>query len=183
MSGGLQHIHMQYTPEWFHSGYYVYVITVEQAGAQRYYIGQTGDRNHLSSRSPFYRLWGHFNPYRSTDSQLFEYLHGALSEFPDKSSRRLKVERALADGIIKVKADYFKIDDLPETLDKAVHKIRRKQVEDIELLIIQALPKDQLINKNLKTGIAIDNDKAREYAQKILNHLNISNNGMQAQIL
>lgn len=182
MSEALQHIHIQYTPEWFDSGYYVYVITVEQEGTQRYYIGQTGDRNHLSSRSPFYRLWGHFNPYRSTDSQLFEYLYESLPTVTHESSRRVRVERALASGQIKVKADYFKIFDLPESLDKAVHKSMRKQVEDIELLIIQAVPKDQLINKNLKIGIAVDNDKAREFAHKILNHLNISCNGMQAQI-
>lgn len=178
MSAPIQHINFHYTPEWFASGYYVYIITVWHEGDYRYYIGQTGDRNHLSARSPFYRLWGHFNPYKSADGQLFQSLKEILRVDTRKISNRVKVESSIASGIISIKADYFKIFDLPEQLTRAEHTQMRKHVEDVESLIIQAIPKDALINKNPKDSVVVDNAEALATAKSILDQLNLYINGL-----
>lgn len=141
MSNNIVHIPIEFNAEWFQSGYFVYVISVKDnsKGIIHYYIGQTGDRYHQSARSPFYRLWGHYNPYNQksgTDAQLFK---GILKLLPnnDEVSNRIKVEKAINSKEIEIKADYFKIKDFTEEIGEKEHKQNRLLTENIETILIQ----------------------------------------------
>ena len=130
----LKHIPILFTHDWFESGYFVYVITiVHKSKGEYYYVGQTGDRNHNAARSPFYRLMGHFRPYKSTDNQLMVGLvsNGLINLIEGKSTR-ICIEEAIFTKVIEVKSDYFKINEF-DTID---HKVKTQYVEAIESEII-----------------------------------------------
>lgn len=179
MSIAISHIPIEFKPEWFQSGYFVYILTIKHKGKKTYYIGQTGDRYHTSSRSPYYRLWGHLNPYNintGSDSQLFKGLLKIIGNRKKEQSNRIKVEQAMASGDIELKADYFKIKEMPNNITRDEHIEYRKLVEDIETSIIQSIPKEFLINKkHLKThSKVVTNDKAKGFAEKIMKNLSIN---------
>ena len=140
MNNNIVHIPIEFNAEWFQSGYFVYVISVKHdSKGTYYYIGQTGDRFHQSARSPFYRLWGHYNPYNQnsgTDAQLFKSILKLLPK-NDEVSNRIKVERAVNSKEIEIKADYFKIKDIADNVGKEEHKQNRLLTEDIETILIQ----------------------------------------------
>lgn len=133
MGEEIKHIEISFNSEWFQSCYSVYVLTITHSGNEYFYIGQTGDRKHVSARSPFYRLMGHYSPYQGTDTQLVMGLikHNLIHK-PEDKSLRVCLEDAFYNKHITVKADYFKIIDFDE-LD---HPNKRKLAEKVEQLLI-----------------------------------------------
>ena len=129
MKKKLLHIPIVFNSDWFQSGYFVYVLTIShESKGTYYYVGQTGDRNHNSSRSPFYRLTAHFRPYKSTDNQLVVGLvtNNLITPAIEKSIR-VCIEESFVSKVLEVKSDYFKIDEF----DSLAHKSKTKFVESI----------------------------------------------------
>lgn len=130
-------INFEFSSEWFKSAYYVYVLMVQhKTKGFFFYIGQTGDKKYTSARSPFYRLWGHFNPYNSksgTDNQIIKGLlkYGLIIK-EDKQSLRYVIDKAFENNDISFSAKYFKIFDF----DNKGHKSKRLEVEMIEKHLI-----------------------------------------------
>lgn len=77
---------MKLDPLWFVMGYYVYVVVMKYEGSNRFYIGMIGDRKHLTARSPFYRMTGHFMLGGSTQNQIIKGIkaHLNIAEVTDK---------------------------------------------------------------------------------------------------
>lgn len=69
---------MELNPDWFRSGYYVYVVTIQYKRKKYFYVGMTGDRHHLTARSPFYRMNGHFIRGKSTQNQIVKGIEDKL---------------------------------------------------------------------------------------------------------
>lgn len=62
-------------PSWFEMGYYVYIVVITNQRQHYFYVGMTGDRKHLTARSPFYRMSGHFSlSKKSTENQIVRFL-------------------------------------------------------------------------------------------------------------
>lgn len=167
---------IEFNSEWFQSGYFVYVLVIEHKDNPTfYYIGQTGDRNHHSARSPFYRLMGHFNPYNlktGTDAQLVKGLiKHKLIEVSEGESVRVAIERAISSNEIKITAHYFKIFDF----DSEDHKKRRNHTEDIETCLIQMFCKTSTTcvfnEKESRNDTARQNKKAIDMAEQIYSQL------------
>jgi len=156
MRDNIKELEINFDSEWFQSGYYVYVISITHVSkGNYYYVGQTGDRKHVSARSPFYRLMGHFNPYNlknGTDSQLIKGLiNNNLIELPsDNKSTRICIEEAIQNKSIIINPTYFKISDF----DKADHSSKRENVEEIESALIKLFSdkKLRLFNNPTKIG-------------------------------
>ena len=175
MKEEIEQMEIIFKPEWFQSAYYVYVLTIEHNDKQTYYyVGQTGDRNHKSARSPFYRLMGHYNTYnftKGTDAQLVKGLfNNNLIKQPEDKSKRVCVEEAIKSGAIKITAKYFKIADFGEL----EHKSCVKMVEEIELKLIQLMKKKyELFNKQSDEIKEITNKENIERAETIFNLLRV----------
>lgn len=173
ISETLEQTTISFNPEWFQSGYYVYVLTIKHKDKRTfYYVGQTGDRKHNSARSPFYRLMAHFSPYTSTDNQLVKGIIGnSLIVTTLEKSVRVCLEEAFCKRVITVKSDYFRI----EKFDQAEHSIRRKHVEAIEQILIDHFIKENKTvfntpgNPNSKK--VERNEEAYRIAQKIIGQL------------
>jgi hypothetical protein len=175
MPKNLEHIPIVFNSDWFQSGYYVYVLTINHiSNVTYYYVGQTGDRFHKAARSPFYRLMAHFRPYKSTDNQLVVGLENkGLIKLEEGKSRRVCIEEAIVNKVIEVKSDYFKIDQF-DTLE---HQSKTKFVEAVEQEIINTLVSQNkmLINDLNKIGAkktVISND-AKKKALEIIKSLRI----------
>ena len=126
---GIEQIVINFNPEWYQSAYYVHVLTiVHKTKGAYYYVGQTGDRKHVSARSPFYRLMGHFNTYnfsKSTDAQLVKGLFANnLIKEDEGQSKRVCVEEAIVNKTITIQAKYFKLNDF-DSLDHVAKKFYR----------------------------------------------------------
>jgi hypothetical protein len=134
----IKEMEISFNPEWFKSGYYIYVLTVvHKTKGTYYYIGQTGDRKHIAARSPFYRLTGHFSSYNlksGTDNQLVKGLiNNFLVETPSENKKaRICIEEAIENKSVTITANYYAISDF----DKSDHLEKRKFVEEIELALL-----------------------------------------------
>jgi hypothetical protein len=141
-------------------GFSVYLIEVEYAGTNYYYVGMTGDNHYRSARAGFYRLVGHleYQNRRSTQNQLLK----ALAEIMKTHSRRelnQKIDKAL------ITFHHFPIDGfVPDpnlklaSEDNGYRKLRQ-EVLDLENALIHRLrPKlsSRLLNdtkgKDYKNG-------------------------------
>ena len=162
MSEEIKHIEISFNAEWFQPCYSVYLLTIKKSSKEvYYYIGQTGDRKHISARSPFYRLMGHYSPYQGTDTQLVKGLikHKLINKAEGKSLR-VCLETAFYNKHVEVKADYFKIRDF----DEQTHLEKRILVEQVEQLMIDYfVKKGKTIFNNVHTNL-IEKAKANEEA-------------------
>lgn len=170
-------LQLNYDSEWFTSRYYVYIIKIVVSNDTYYYIGQTGDRHFIAARSPFYRLWGHFNPYnlkKGTDSQLMSNLFKRnVFRKKDGDSNRLTIDRALAKRDAVITAQFYPIYDFEDDftqLSKKNHKNKRVFVEQIEKGVIEGLDATFLFNDLTKKGFneIIVSDEARHISKTIL---------------
>ena len=170
-------LQLNYNSEWFTSRYYVYIIKIEVSKAVYHYVGQTGDRHFIAARSPFYRLWGHFNPYnlsKGTDSQLMKNLfQRKIFQKKDGHSNRLTIDRALAKKDAVIKAQFYPIFDFEDDNKKTnimSHKDKRVFVEQIEKGVIEGLDPRFLFNDLTKKGFAKIkvSKEARDISNKIV---------------
>lgn len=170
---------ISFNSEWFKSGYYIYILTIEhKTKGIFYYIGQTGDRKHVAARSPFYRLMGHFNPYnikKGTDVQLVNGLiNHNLIETPSLNiNARICIEEAIESKSIKIHANYYAISDF----DSTNHKAKRTFVEEVELALINNFRRTgaKLFNNEGKIGDNKDvtNKEAIDVATEIFKKMSI----------
>lgn len=150
-------LQINFDANWFKSRYYVYVITVVHSLKTFYYIGQTGDRKYTAARSPFYRLWGHFNPYNSksgTDSQLIKSLFkkGILEDVEGISKRQV-IDKALFEKKISIATSFYPIEEFIN--DEAIEHQRKRQVaEAVETALINMFEANTLFNDLNKIGHA-----------------------------
>lgn len=165
-------MHIRFDANWFKANYYVYVIVVKHNNQSYYYVGQTGDRKYTAARSPFYRLWGHYNPYNSkkgTDSQLIKNLFskGILKD-KNGCSRRQIIDEAIYHKIISIDTHFYPIAVL-ETTAKNDHLQKRIQTESVEAALINLFDKEYLFNNLEKIGHASMEitTEASEIAQSI----------------
>lgn len=177
MSEQIKHIEVKFNAEWFESCYSVYVLTIKKGVEVFYYIGQTGDRKHISARSPFYRLMGHYSPYQGTDTQLVRGLiKNNLINIMEGKSLRVCLEEAFYNKHVEVKADYFKVDDF----DGTKHSTKRILVEQVEQVIINYFLQNKKIvfNKIKYNNIerAKANTSAINIATKITNIISLQTN-------
>jgi hypothetical protein len=174
MSVTIKEMEIRFNSEWFQSGYYVYVISITHISKGIfYYIGQTGDRNNKSARSPFYRLMGHYNTYGrnnfGTDAQLVKGLvSNGLIEMPsDNKKARICIEEAIVNKTVAINADFFNISDFNIT----DHDAKRKNVEEIEAALIKIFSNNKLklFNDPTKIGAQtiVSNTESIEQANKI----------------
>lgn len=171
-----KHVRIRYDSKWFEPGYYVYVIRVHhKTKGTFYYAGQTGDRNHVSARSPFYRMNGHFIPYESaTDNQMFKGLLNKKLIKPKKDERnRVCLERAVSSGTLIIETDFFLI----SPIGVADHTSMRKSVEELEKAICYLLNEKgvNLLNSKFSNQGVNHNcsDDVMQRAKKIFGELRI----------
>lgn len=171
---------ISFNPEWFNSGYFVYVIIINHTDkGTYYYVGQTGDRKHQSARSPFYRMMGHYNTYNlgsGTDSQLIKGLINQKLITPTKEkSTRICVEEAIIDGRLQIKSQFFKLDEFNSADTFEIHREKRIFSEQVEQSIINHFikVKRKLFNDENKIGTTnIKNSAAIKKANEIIKNLN-----------
>lgn len=141
----------------FKPSYIIYVIRVcSDKGENFFYVGQTGDRNHITARPPFRRLSGHLDELnKSTQNQLYK---GILEKILHvKTSRDEKytaeIKRKVAIFLEKSGIDMhvFSIMDFPELVESNVHKENVRYIEDVEKnlieLVIKEIGEQALLNK------------------------------------
>lgn len=176
MEKKMEHIPIIFNSDWFQTGYFVYVLTINhKSKGTYYYVGQTGDRYHKAARSPFYRLTAHFRPYKSTDNQLVVGLESKGLITPEEGkSKRVCIEEAIANKVIEVKSDYFKIDEF----DNVEHQSKTKFVEAVEQEIINTLVsyKKNMFNAPQKKSSKkpVISQEAKNKAFEILKSLGIN---------
>lgn len=177
MNESIKPLEISFNPEWFQSGYYVYVISIKHISrGMFYYIGQTGDRKHVAARSPFYRLMGHFNTYylkKGTDAQMVQGLiNNKLIEIPTKNKNtRICVEEAIVNKSVSITASYFSISNF----NKTDHVLKRKNVEEIELVLINIFISKGFIlfnsNKKIGDNKIVSNKQNIAIAEEIFNNI------------
>lgn len=157
-------------PEWFKSGYYVYIVAIEYQAYKYFYVGMTGDRKYATARSPFYRMGGHFTQLESsTQNQIIKGLR-----------KRLNV-RDIDAALLEIKFTYYcyLIDEFDkEKLD--LHKDKRNKAEKIESYLIQKLrnrfSKEFVFNKNISVKESKGTENiAEQLYLNFMSKINISN--------
>lgn len=121
---------MELNPDWFQSGYYVYVVTIQYKRKNYFYIGMTGDRHHLTARSPFYRMNGHFIRGKSTQNQIVKGIEDKLG---------LEVTDELLSQMRFIYSAWLLHPFLAN--DEHVHKSRRIYAEGVENALINLMRK------------------------------------------
>ena len=132
------------------SMYSVYVIILNNEADTYFYVGQTGDRKHISARSPFYRLTGHLDKQESsTQNQVYKGIVEKILKIKYDENTHENVEKYLSN--LKLKMYTFPIFDFQYNISKEEHSKKRKHVEDIEKILLEEFVKkfgkDRIINK------------------------------------
>lgn len=174
----LKSTRIEFRPDWFKSGYYVYVLVAQhKTKGTFYYVGMTGDRNHKAARAPFYRMMGHFNTYnlknKSNDSQLIKGLKDNLliEEPKGKQNIRVSVEEVISLRQLSITAEFFQVDNF----DSFDHKSKQQHVESIEqhllLMMNETFPNkcfnQHQLNEKQRSDL-IARGKAKEIYEQIL---------------
>lgn len=163
----------------FKPGYIIYVIRVcSEERECFYYVGQTGDRKHITARPPFRRLSGHLEELRkSTQNQLYKGIIERVLciEINRDEKYSAEVKRKVSDFLEKSGVDMhvFSIKEFPESVETEKHKENVRYVEDIEKNLIQLVAKklgdDVLLNK--KRHKPSGDQSAKNIASEILDKI------------
>lgn len=139
---GLQNYSFTLGGEHFKTTYLLYVLRLRNKETDQYYIGQTGDNNHLTSRSAFRRLAGHFEDSNtSTQNKLYRHIVKELLEpygIGKEINREVKakVEEVMVASEVTVFVyplmDFNHLQILPR-----IHKEKVKMVKEFEKYIIK----------------------------------------------
>lgn len=137
------------------SSYSVYIVEIINNESKCYYIGQTGDANYVTSRSPLRRLIGHLSDVKSSsENQIYKAIvkmlikkeHTNLKSYT-RDEKEL-IENYFVTSIIKMYSYplfEFKYD---ETIEN--HRNIRKEVLEFEKQIIDLFSKSSLMVLNKK---------------------------------
>lgn len=137
------------------SAYSVYIIEIINNASKYYYIGQTGDSNYVTSRSPLRRLIGHLSDVKSsTENQIYKAIVKILIQKENidlKSYTREEkelIENFFVSSIIRMYSFplfEFKYDETKEN-----HRNIRREVLEFEKQIIDVFSKSSLMVLNNK---------------------------------
>ena len=143
------------------SMYSIYIIVLKNGNNKYFYIGQTGDRNYISARSPFLRLTGHLDKRESsTQNQLYKGIVEKILKIKYDNNTYENVEKYFLNT--KLLMYTFPIFDFKygATIDE--HTEKRGKVEKIENTLInhfiEKYGKDKIINKKCNSKNILDNN-------------------------
>ncbi len=145
--------------EWFKMGYYVYVVVMTYRKQRYFYIGMTGDRKHITARSPFYRMSGHFMLGKSTQNQIIKGLR-----------KQLGIEEITDTLLCEVEFTYYAylLNEFDKTDEKG-HHLKRKYGEQVESCLIAKMKEDSSLGIVFNdSGSVLDYKNVLEEAQDIL---------------
>ena len=114
----------------FKKSYLLYVIEIKHKGqGSFYYVGQTGDRHHLTARPAFSRLGAHFSDQgNSTENQVYKSIARKVLqlEIGARKAFTQDVKNQVADFLsdCKIRMHVFPLLDFVDTLLKEEHMKR-----------------------------------------------------------
>ena len=123
----------------FKSACLVYIVKVKsEIHGEYFYVGQTGDRYHLSARPAFRRLAGHLSDQgKSTENQIYRQiavkilqLNGAQLKVKFDIKTKDEVTEFLSKS--KVEMYVYPLANFLSNVDPAYHKENRRLTERIE---------------------------------------------------
>jgi hypothetical protein len=146
------------------SMYSIYIIVLKNGDNKYFYIGQTGDRNHISARSPFLRLTGHLDKQKaSTQNQIYKGIMENILKINYNENTYENVEYYFSN--LQLTMYTFPIYDFYYKSTIKDHTEKRQKVENIESILIndfiEKYGKDRIINKKCNQNINL-NDKVNE---------------------
>jgi hypothetical protein len=164
----------------FKKNYLIYVIDIEHKDkGQYFYIGQTGDRNHITARPAFRRLAAHFEDQgRSTQNQVYRAIavkvlgikEADRKDQPFSAITKKRVSDFLVDS--KTKMRVFPIRDFADTTTTEEHHKNRNFVESLEKRVIQKFidnyGQDRLLNKKILPPDKLDNLEIERLTKEII---------------
>lgn len=146
------------------SAYSVYIIEVNNKENSKeskyYYIGQTGDSQYITARSPLRRLMGHLTDIKSsTQNQVFKYFAKELlknrknANEPYSGEEKQKIESFFVKS--KIKMYSFPLKKFSYNANKQDHREKRKQVIEFEKQVIKLFKESGkiLMNKNIPSNV------------------------------
>ena len=141
--------------EQLRSMYSIYIIVLKSEHGKYFYIGQTGDRAHITARSPFYRLSGHLGKQnRSTENQIYKGIMDKILKIKFDENTYEKVEDYFKKSQLTMYT--FPIFDYQYNTTKEKHTEKRQNVEEIESKLINEFLKKYGINRILNKSNGIE---------------------------
>ncbi|MDR1787949.1 MAG: hypothetical protein LBR16_05810 [Treponema sp.] len=164
--------------EQFKSSYSIYIIVLNHCNDKYFYIGQTGDRNNTSARSPFLRLAGHLDKQKkSTQNQLYRGIIEKIlkTQYNETNSKETyeSVENILINTVLTMYT--FPIYEFYYNISEEKHKEMVANVEEMENKIIvdliQKFGEEHIINKKYSDTKCINQefiDKAKQIEDYVI---------------
>lgn len=127
----------------FKPSYIIYIIRVSSVdGGNYFYVGQTGDRKHITARPPFRRLAGHLDEInKSTQNQLYKgILEKILNIHVPKEEKYTKEIKRKVSGFLEesgIEMFVVSVKEFPKDIKEKEHKENVRHVEDIEKNVIK----------------------------------------------
>jgi hypothetical protein len=165
----------------FKKSYLLYVVEIEYKEKDRYfYVGQTGDRHHLTARPAFRRLAAHLSDQgSSTENQVYRGIAVKIlkkDSAKEKGAFSTEIKQKVSGFLTnsKIKMHVFPIQDFPEVISGEVHKKHRDSVENIESnvirMIIELFGDEKILNKKSKDK-KVGDDKEIQKAEEIIEEI------------
>lgn len=162
--------------DFFRSGYSVYVVEIKHPKLKQslFYVGQTGDAAHLTARSPFYRMGGHFSyQKKSTENQLFRAI-SKIEEIPlslEPRDERAQIEEFLVEATVSYHV--FQLHDFDyNNEDRDHHRDKRHTALAVETALLKLFRDrygDTLLNKSdVSLKRALNSDELQEIDEIVL---------------
>ena len=145
----------------FQRAYMVYIVRlISSKHGEYYYVGQTGDRYHLTARPAFRRLAGHLSEQgRSTENQIYRQIAVKILGIENADKKQtfpIETKNAVAAFLAESKIEMYAyplVKFLPET-SLEEHKSNRQLVEKIENELMNYFSEkshgDRILNKKIK---------------------------------
>jgi hypothetical protein len=142
------------------SMYSIYVIVLKNGLNKYFYIGQTGDRKHISARSPFLRLTGHLDKQESsTQNQIYKGIMEKILKIKYDDKTYENVEKYFSELYLTMYS--FPIYNFQYNASSNEHMEKRRKVEDIENILINEFTKkygkENILNKKFSLVYNFDN--------------------------
>ena|ERR1700758_693933 len=137
----------------FKAGYSVYLIVLTNNNEHYYYIGQTGDRHHLSARPIYYRISGHLG-YADSSSEN-QFVKGLQNKKPNLTNKHLLFEFI---NKSEINIHYVMLNEFVEGIERPAHREKVVEVEELEQFLInkfKSRPNYFLLNKKVIPKSAI----------------------------
>lgn len=164
----------------FKTAYLVYIVKLtSQTLGDFYYVGQTGDRHHLTARPAFRRLAGHLSDQgHSTENQVYRQIAVKILGIENASAKQTFTQQTkdiVSEFLSECKIEMF-VHPLAKFVSSAnsdSHKSDRQLTEKIENELInyfiRQVGKERLLNKKLPKNETLQFDPI---TKDIINHIN-----------